>query len=267
MKHFAKKSLGQNFLQNTIIRDKILSKAGDLTGKNILEIGPGFGFLTNKLLQAKAFVTAIELDPRLIIPLGKDFGHCSNFKLIEGDILEQNLDQIFDKKKYSVIANIPYNITAYLLRRLLSDTINKPQVSILMVQKEVAKKICDLKKRSLLSLSIEIFATAEYLFDVSRENFAPIPRVDSAIIKLTLRSESLIQKKDLTTFFKIIHIGFSQKRKKLRNVFQSTCQKLTINVLGEVNMDRRAESLTVKEWIGICNRYINEYKNIIDEKK
>ena len=156
-KGFAKKSLGQNFLQSPEIRDKILEEAGDLVHKNILEIGPGLGFLTTKLLAAKANLTAVELDERAAETLRRDFGHKPNFQLITGDILKQDLESLFTKEgqpqPYAIIANIPYNITAPILKKMLAETSHKPDFALLMVQKEVADKICDSTKRSIKGLS------------------------------------------------------------------------------------------------------------------
>jgi len=151
---FAKKSLGQNFLQSHEIREKIIEAAGDIREKNILEIGPGLGFLTSGLLTKKANVWAIEIDDRAINTLQKNFEHKPNFKLIHGDVLDQSLDTILEQKKYSIIANIPYNITARILKKILAETKNKPEEAILMVQKEVAEKITNKKK---LNYSLNIY--------------------------------------------------------------------------------------------------------------
>ncbi|MDH3324960.1 MAG: 16S rRNA (adenine(1518)-N(6)/adenine(1519)-N(6))-dimethyltransferase RsmA, partial [Candidatus Peregrinibacteria bacterium] len=225
-KQFAKKSLGQNFLNSTEIRDGILEAAGDLKDKNILEIGPGLGFLTEKLLEAGANLTAVEKDDRAYKILTNEFPENKKFHLINGDFLEQNLDELFEQKKYSAVANIPYNITNPILRKLLCDTKNKPEFSILMVQKEVAQKICPViegkakkkNKRSILSISVEVFAEAELLFLVDRENFTPVPRVDSAIMYIKTREKPLIDPELEKDFFTVVNAGFSRKRKKIGNV-------------------------------------------------
>jgi 16S rRNA (adenine1518-N6/adenine1519-N6)-dimethyltransferase len=256
---FAKKSLGQNFLQSTEIRDEILKKAGNITETNILEIGPGLGFLTTKLLTAKAHVTAVEMDPRAVEILTADFGHKPNFHLLLGDILQQNLDTLFPQKSYAVIANIPYNITGPILRKLLSQTQNQPTYAILMVQKEVAEKICNTQKRSLLSISVEIFAEAENFLFVGRENFSPAPKVDSAVIKLTIRSKPLIPPTLQKDFFRVVHAGFSEKRKKLGNVLPKFFGMSKSKLLGNIDPNRRAETLTVEEWESITHNFQFSY--------
>jgi len=257
---FAKKSLGQNFLQSSKIRDQILESVGDLKDKEILEIGPGLGFLTNKLVAKKANLTAVELDDRAVELLERDFGHRENFHLLHGDILRQDLDELFKGKTYSIIANIPYNITSPILKKALANTKNKPETMTLMVQKEVAEKLCPPAnnkpwKRSILSLSVEIFAEAELLFLVGRENFDPVPKVDSAIIRVTTRPKPLVDAKMEQDFFTVLHAGFSRKRKKLGNVVGSFFGGDATKILGDIDPDRRAETLTVDEWIKITKNF------------
>jgi len=240
---FAKKSLGQNFLTDPEIRDGILEAAGDIKGKNILEIGPGLGFLTSKLLSSGANLTAVELDDRAVVRLQNDFGHMDHFRLIPGDILDQDLDVMFEQKNYSIIANIPYNITAPILRKTLSSTKNKPDFMLLMVQKEVAQKLVA-KKRSILSISVEIFAEAEICFLVGRECFNPVPGVDSAIIKITTRKEPLVSAEDEKKFFQVVNRAFKEKRKKLSNT-------LPAEWLEGIDANLRPEVLDIDDWLKI----------------
>ena len=143
---FAKKDLGQNFLHNVQVRDDILEEAGDISEKKILEIGPGLGFLTSSLLATKADVYAVEFDKRVAEIISRDFGHMKNFHLFNVDFLQFDLDDLFKNDKYSIIANIPYNITAPIFRKVLEKTENKPEFAIFMVQKEVGQKVCKPKK-------------------------------------------------------------------------------------------------------------------------
>lgn len=254
---FAKKDLGQNFLQSTEIRDQILNEAGDLNGKQVLEIGPGLGFLTQALLDAGAKLTAVEFDERAVHILEKKFGDNPNFTLIHDSILDVNLDEIFPTESWQVVANIPYHITSPIMRKLLAETKNRPTSSVLMVQKEVAKKIARtrcaqtkfVESRSILSLSIEIFAEAKNCFEVKRTCFEPAPNVDSAILKLTTREKPLIAPEMEKDFFTIVNAGFCERRKKLRNslpkFFGDDPTPLLIGIDGE----RRAETLEINEWI------------------
>ncbi len=253
---FAKKSLGQNFLQDTFVRDQILELAGDISTRNILEIGPGLGFLTSQLLNAAAYVTAVEFDTRAVKILEKDFGHKQNFRLIEGDFLQQDLDEIFDQKKYSIIANIPYNITNPILRKILEKTGNSPEFAVLMVQKEVAQKVCEPKKRSILSIAVEVYAEARYGFTVDRSCFSPAPRVDSAVMRLDIREEPLVARELQKDFFTVVNAGFSEKRKKLGNVLPKFFGVAKDDIMGSIDPDRRAETLNIDEWLEITRAFI-----------
>lgn len=256
-KNFAKKSLGQNFLQSTKIREGILTEAGDISKKNILEIGPGLGFLTTKLIKSGAEVTAIELDERAVKVLEADFGDKKNFRLFHEDFLRWDLDQHFPVGvPYSVIANIPYNITNPILRKLTENTNNRPEYAILMVQKEVAEKICYAQdggskkhKTSVLSIAVEIFAEAKYCFTVDRSCFSPAPRVDSAIMKLDFREKPLVEKILMRDFFTVVQAGFSERRKKLKNTLQNFFGNDCKKILGDIDPELRAENLSIENWI------------------
>jgi 16S rRNA (adenine1518-N6/adenine1519-N6)-dimethyltransferase len=260
---FAKKDLGQNFLNDPILRDKIIDLAGDIKSHEILEIGPGLGFLTTEILERDADLTAIELDERSIRILNEKFAEFNNFNLIPGSILDQDLDKLFGKKKYSIIANIPYHITAPILRKLFAETKNKPEVAILMVQKEVAEKISrkkagqnkTIKHRSILSISVEIFAEVENCFVVERTMFSPSPKVDSAMIRVKSREKSLIPPELEKDFFTVVNAGFSEKRKKLSN---SIGKYFGINseiLLGDIDGTKRAETLNINDWKKIAKNF------------
>lgn len=254
---FAKKSLGQNFLQSPQIREGILKEAGDIKAKNILEIGPGLGFLTTKLLKEGAQVTAIELDERAVEILNADFGNKPNFHLIHEDFLRWDLEKHFPPGvAYSVIANIPYNITNPILRKITENTKNRPDYALLMVQKEVAEKICYAQKggskkhkTSVLSIAVEIFAEARYCFTVDRTCFSPAPRVESAIMKLDFRAAPLVEDSLMRDFFTVVQAGFSERRKKLKNTLQNFFGTDGAKVLGDIDSELRAENLSIENWI------------------
>ena len=301
---FAKKHLGQNFLTSTDVRDKILAEAGDLKGKQILEIGPGLGFLTEALLEAGANLTAIELDERAFNILNKKFDQEKSFTLLNQDILQTDLDGLFGNDPYAVIANIPYNITNPIIRKLLEKTQNQPKFCLLMVQKEVAQKICDpiichsglgpesnnkseileqvqddrtnqpfgvplqgvaqpsqkkkKSKRSILSIAVEVYAQARYCFTVGRELFEPAPKVDSAIMRFDIRSEALVPNAMRRDFFTVVNAGFSEKRKKVGNVLGKFFGIPSDRLLGDIDGNRRAETLTVEEWVNITKNFKNQ---------
>jgi len=290
---FAKKSLGQNFLISTTVRDGIIKEAGDLKGKKVLEIGPGLGFLTEELLRTGADLTAIELDKRAFKILGTQYSSRKNFNLINDDILQVNLDDLFGTDEYCVIANIPYNITAPIIRKLLEKTANKPSFVLIMVQKEVGLKICDpvskvadeveesgkgqpfgvplrgvaeaskkrtKSKRSILSIAVEVYAEAKYCFTVNRENFEPSPKVDSAIIKLTILDKPLITQDEQRDFFTVVNGGFSEKRKKIGNVLGRFFGIPSNELLGDLDGNRRAETLTINEWLKLVENLLEAVK-------
>jgi 16S rRNA (adenine1518-N6/adenine1519-N6)-dimethyltransferase len=243
---FAKKSLGQNFLQSAEIRDKIINSAGEIENQNILEIGPGLGFLTEAILKNKPKkLIAIEFDERSVGILNTKFVQEKSLELIHNDFLAEDLDHLWGNEKWEIIANIPYNITNPILKKICAQTKNKPKTTILMIQKEVAEKIINQKKRSILSISVEIFAEVEYLFTVDRKHFIPSPKVDSAVIKLKMRESSLVPKELDKTFFSVVNRGFSSKRKKIKN-------NLPPELLEGIDENRRAENLNIEEWITIA---------------
>jgi len=252
---FAKKDLGQNFLHNVQVRDDILEEAGDISEKKILEIGPGLGFLTSSLLATKADVYAVEFDKRVAEIISRDFGHMKNFHLFNVDFLQFDLDDLFKNDKYSIIANIPYNITAPIFRKVLEKTENKPEFAIFMVQKEVGQKVCKPKKRSILSVSVEVFAEVKYCFTVSRTDFNPVPKVDSAIIRFDIRKKSLVEKDDLFDFFTVVNAGFSQKRKKVGNFLGKYFGIDVKLLLGDIDPNRRSETFEIEEWIKITKNF------------
>lgn len=266
---FAKKDLGQNFLNDPILRDRIIDLAGDIKDKEILEVGPGLGFLTTEILVRKAHLTAIEFDERSVRLLNKKFEREDDFNLIQGSVLDKDLDEIYDQKKYSVIANIPYNITAPILRKFFAETKNKPELAILMVQKEVAEKISRkkagqekiTKSRSILSIAVEIFAETENCFVVDRTMFSPPPRVDSAIIRLKYREKSLVPPELEKDFFTVVRAGFSEKRKKLGNHIGKFFGCNSTDLLGKIDGDKRAETLEIAEWIEISRNFQQIFKD------
>lgn len=265
---FAKKDLGQNFLQSTEVRDKIMIEAGNIKGKNVLEIGPGLGFLTEAILNAGAKLTAVEFDERAVRFLKNKYGNYPNFTLIQGSILDMDLDGIFKGEPWQTVANIPYHITSPIIKKLLAETCNRPTSCVLMVQKEVAKKIartrCAAEKfvesRSILSLSVEIFAETRNCFEVKRNCFEPTPNVDSAILKLTTRSKPLINLEMERDFFTMVNAGFCERRKKLKNALVKFFGEDPTPLLKGIDGDRRAETLNIEEWITMTENFQTLHK-------
>lgn len=228
-----KKSMGQNFLIDENIVRKIVKAANIKKSDVIVEIGPGTGILTKELALCAKKVVAIEKDEKLAKKLD-----IKNVEVITGDALVKIHDI---KGPYKVVANIPYYITSFLIRTLL-ELENKPKDIILLIQKEVAKRICS-KENNLLSLSVKYYAKAEIIDYVSKNCFFPKPKVDSAIIKITPNKR---EKND--SLFKLIKKGFSHPRKTLiNNLKQEKIQEFLIN--RGLDLKIRPERLDIKDWI------------------
>jgi len=204
----ALKKFGQNFLIDEKIIKKIINCSGLKKKDTVLEIGPGLGSLTNELAKKTKKVIAIEKDKRLAKWLKNNLT-MKNVSIIEADALHNNYSL---PKKYNLIANLPYNIAVAIIRKFLEQK-NQPQKMILMLQKEVAEKICS-KKGSLIKMSVVFYGKPEFLFSVSKKAFFPQPTVDGGVIKISNIHKPKISEK---LFFKILKIGFSQPRKTILN--------------------------------------------------
>ena len=265
MKITKKKSLGQNFLKDEGVLDKIIL-AGELSASdNVLEIGPGEGVLTKKLLEKVGQVVVIEKDERLGDKDSMLQKICRKSNLLQGkiklyfeDILKVKLPDVlgenhFDSEGYKVIANIPYYITGKILRLLFQQK-PLPKIVVLLVQKEVAERIVAQNNRqSILSLSVQYYGSAEIVDYVSKEAFEPIPKVNSAILRIRPWVDVEFNRKEEKKFFQLIKIGFSSPRKKLlknlSNGLQVDKNKLE-NIFQKMDLDLniRAENLSVMEW-------------------
>ena len=246
------KKLGQNFLQDPAILDKIVSIAEVAATDTVLEIGPGLGSLTRHLaLNAKEVVT-VEIDKKIIPALRASLAGYANSNIVEADILDVPPDSIIDSSNYLVVANIPYYITSAILRHLLENP-PRPKRMILTIQKEVAERICETKKMSLLALSVQVFGKPEIAGKIPAGAFYPPPNVDSAVIKIELYDKPLIPNNQLDDFFKLAKAGFGQKRKTLRNslsaglhIASTDAEELLTKA--EIDPRRRAETLSLDEW-------------------
>lgn len=253
----AKKGLGQNFLFDENILQRIVDAANVSRLDHVLEIGPGIGALTRLLVNSAETVTAVELDDRLLPILQTEFGDAPNITLIHGDILEQDPSLLFHDLPYKVVANVPYYITGAILKHLLSAT-HKPDLLVLTVQREVAGRLsAEPGNLSLLAISVQCYGVVEQVDVIRAGSFWPPPDVDSAVIRITLQPDAPIYDTDEAAFFRVVRAGFAQKRKQLKNNLRALpLSKPEINqALQRVGIDgsRRAETLSVLEWVALTN--------------
>ncbi|MBD3328551.1 ribosomal RNA small subunit methyltransferase A [Candidatus Peregrinibacteria bacterium] len=238
----AKKELGQNFLINYSVVEKIIHEADLHKNELVYEIGPGLGVLTSALIETGANVHAIELDPDIIDLLEKNIS-APNFELEKGNALKASLPS----KPYKLVANIPYYITSPLLQHFLNtgEASLRPTVILVLVQKEVAEKICaKTGKHSVLSLQTQIFGKPSIVMKVPAGSFHPAPKVDSAVLRIDVFDQPLT--KNLRKFYSLISRAFAQKRKKLSN----TLQEIDFAAL-HIDPSARPQHLSIEEWVKI----------------
>ncbi|NEQ39660.1 MAG: 16S rRNA (adenine(1518)-N(6)/adenine(1519)-N(6))-dimethyltransferase RsmA [Okeania sp. SIO3I5] len=262
-----RKRFAQHWLRSDKALNKIVQAAELSESDRLLEIGPGTGILTHRLLPLAGSLVAVEIDRDLCQKLVKKIGSVENFLLLQGDILsldlETNLAQFPAFQNLNkVVANIPYNITGPILEKLLG-TIAQPLTNtydliVLLLQKEVADRICakpDSKAYSSLSVKIQYLANCEFICDVPAKAFYPPPKVDSAVIRLR---PQLIepQANNPKQMENLVKLGFASKRKMLRNNLKGVVDRDRLSELLEklkVNPQSRAEDLSVQEWVTLAN--------------
>ena len=270
-----RKQFGQHWLKSETALNNIIAAAQLQRGDRILEIGPGLGVLTDRLLPYVERLLAVEIDRDLCKKLVKKYGDIDNFLLLEGDFLELDLAQILSNfpqfNNYNkVVANIPYNITAPILEKLLG-TISSPASNplesiVLLVQKEVGDRLVakpNNKTYGALSVRVQYLADCEIICDVPAKDFYPRPKVDSVVIKITPRPplKSVQNSKFLET---IIKLGFSSRRKMLKNNLKSLIDDENLSeILTELNLNSkaRAENLGLYDWIALSDKL----ENLIDK--
>lgn len=262
-----KRSLGQHFLKDVAYLEQMLDAAEIEAGDRVLEIGPGKGALTHALAERGAQVTAVELDPRMADYLSDRFADRPQVRVVEGDILEMQPDVLmaeYDEadlaagaNRYKVAANLPYYITSAILRQIL-EARNSPEIAAVMVQKEVAERICaQPDDMSLLAVSVQFYARPKMVTVVPAGAFYPKPKVDSAILRLDVRAELAVTDVPAKRYFSVVRAGFAQRRKQVANSLSAGLglQKNRVrDALAECGIDprRRAETFTLDEWRTVC---------------
>lgn len=240
----AKRSLGQHWLVNEGIADRIVAAAQPEPSDTILEIGPGKGILTARLAKHVGRLIAIEKDRQLIEPLREQFANTPNIAIYEGDVLELDPQALeLSPGEYKVVANLPYYITARFLRLMLSAW-PTPTLAVLMVQREVFQRLqAEEGNMNLLALSVQAYAETEKIVDVSRGSFRPMPDVDSAVIVLRPRALVDEQRALVEKVIGIAKSAFGQKRKQLT----ATIEPGMLSRCG-IEPSRRPQELSFSDW-------------------
>jgi 16S rRNA (adenine1518-N6/adenine1519-N6)-dimethyltransferase len=252
------KGWGQNFLINEGILKKIAEAANLGRNDYIAEIGPGIGTLTQELAKKTKKVVAIEKDKKMVQILKETLKDLDNIEVINADALEISPESLFRENNYKVVANLPYNIASAAIRKFLESE-NPPKEMILMVQKEVAQRICaKAPDMNILAISVQFYSKPKILFYVSKNCFWPSPKVDGAVIKLKVRNRK--RKVDKKLFFKIVKAGFSQPRKHILNNLSKMLKldkEKTKIWLKKCNIEQnqRAEMLEIKDWLKLTKNY------------
>jgi 16S rRNA (adenine1518-N6/adenine1519-N6)-dimethyltransferase len=251
-----KKSLGQNFLIDENIISRIIQSAEITKDDTVIEIGPGMGAMTKDLAIAAGKVIAIELDERLFRKLKAELKDVDNLDLVLGDALAFPYESLPGKVK--VVANLPYYISTPIITRLISAR-ERISEMVLMLQKEVAQRITAKpvgKEYGYLSVMVQLWTEAVNLFGVPKEAFTPVPKVDSAVVRLRAREASAVRVSDLVFFEKVVSAAFSQRRKTLKNslknsgVIDHARFEAAMERAHESGVDpiRRAETLSLSEF-------------------
>lgn len=264
----ANKSLGQNFLINDEVIEKIVDSAKIKREDLVIEIGPGLGTLTNKLLEKAGKVIAIELDKRMINILNERFSLYDNFELINEDVLKVNLKEIIDTrdnnlKEVKIVANLPYYITTPIVMKLLEEKLDIESITV-MVQKEVAKRLAAVpgdKLSGAITYAVNYYCEPEEIMIVPNSSFVPEPEVESEVIKLNLRKKYPVELEDEELFFKFIKMSFMQRRKTLINGISNSglmTKEEFKELLNRVGLDERVrgESLTMQDFANLTNEYV-----------
>lgn len=255
------KSLGQNFLTDKNIIDKIVEASNIIKEDTVVEIGPGIGVITSELAECAKKVIAIEIDKNLIPILGETLADFDNIEIINADILKTDLNAVTKgEKNVRIVGNLPYYITTPIIMKLLEEGVEAKSITVMM-QKEVADRIKaepGTKARGAISVAVQYYCEVHKVADVPKEVFVPMPKVDSTVLRLDIRKEKPVSLMDDKLFFVAIKSGFGQRRKTLLNSLSSGAgfEKDDIReILSEAKIDpqRRAETLTIDEFAKIAN--------------
>ena len=265
-----RKSLSQNFLINDNAGKRIVDSLNLTRNEAVLEIGPGKGALTKYLVEKSGKVVGVEIDGNLCDFLKRRFPSAKNLEIIHQDFLKIDLKRvILPHRKIKIIGNLPYQITSPVLALLFQNR-KRITMAVLMVQKEVAQRICGkpgTKSWSPLSIGIQLYSDPEILFRLKPSSFMPSPQVESAVIKLSFLRKPKIKIEDEKFFFIVVKAAFSQRRKMILNSVSSSLdlkKEMVLKALKRSNIDpkTRAEDLTIEELSSLAlNMKMLKFKN------
>lgn len=252
------KTYGQHFLMDETILEDMIDEAGVKAGDTVLEIGPGIGNLTERLLAHKATVLSIEKDPQFLPVLKTLAKEHPNFSYELTDALKFDFSSRLKNQAYKVVANIPYYITGKIVQLFMHATA-KPESLTLLMQKEVAYNVAAKPgQMNLIAISVQLFADAKVLSVVPAHKFHPAPKVDSAVIHITLHKTPKYKIKDEAKLFRILRACFSGKRKQLHNTLTNNLQldkQVVADSLAKLKIDPmiRPQQLTLEQWIQLTD--------------
>jgi 16S rRNA (adenine1518-N6/adenine1519-N6)-dimethyltransferase len=253
--HAPRKRFGQHFLTNDQIIQKIISAIAPTTEQYLVEIGPGKGALTLPLLESGCQLDVIELDRDLIKWLEEKTKHFKQLRVYQADVLKFDFKLL--SQPFRIVGNLPYNISTPLLFHLLSNANNIIEDMIFMLQREVVERMIAVPSSSeygRLSVMLQYHCQIEKLFDVSPDAFYPPPKVNSSIVQLIPYTTPPVKVTNLKHFTKLVTLAFSQRRKTLRNTLKTVLNTKNIELVG-INPQARAETLTLKEFAQLSNKY------------
>jgi 16S rRNA (adenine1518-N6/adenine1519-N6)-dimethyltransferase len=247
-----KHAMGQNFIVDAVLRDRIADAAELTPDDEVLEVGAGAGALTLALAHRCRRLVAVELDRRLMPVLREVVGGLPNVEVIESDILKLDQSKSFPDGDHIVAGNIPYNLTGALIRKLL-DKEPRPRRLSLVVQREVAERWTAVGGASLATVAVQVFAEPRLLFTIPASAFTPPPRVDSACVILDVRERPAVDVPDLDAFFRLVEAVFQFRRKQLGGALGRIAGIGSTRAAGRlrdagIEPERRPQTLSLREW-------------------
>jgi 23S rRNA (adenine-N6)-dimethyltransferase len=242
-------SLAQNFFRSPTLVRRLVDISSIKSSDTVCEIGPGSGMITKALAQTACQVIAVEKDPRLAEMLRQQFKHTQNVEIVEGDFLQYPIS----KKEYKIFANIPYNITADIIRKILYDS-PFPSEAYLVIQKEAAQKFAGCPRECQFSILIKPFFELQILRKLRRTDFMPVPQVDSVLLHIEKRQTPLIREREIFAFRKFVRYGFRGTKKNLKLAFNGVFtyhQWKRLAKALQFRLDATPTELTFEQWMGL----------------